>query len=61
MKELINFILGFIIGIILIFLLIKILSNTIITREKCEINGGTFVDGAGVNNKCIYNKEIENG
>lgn len=61
MKELIKCILYLVFGIILLILSIKILSNTIITREKCEGNGGIFVDGAGVNNKCIYNKEIENG
>lgn len=57
MKELIKFILGFIFSIILIFILIKIISDTYVTREKCERNGGTFVEGGGIaNNKCIYDK-----
>lgn len=56
MKELIKCILYLVFGIILLILSIKILSNTIITREKCEINGGTFIDGKGIDNKCIYDK-----
>jgi len=56
MKELIINILYMIFSIILIILVIIILANTYITREKCERNGGTFVDGAGIDNKCIYDK-----